>query len=370
MLSLPSEQDGLGGPLPRVVSAAREHIVLIGIVAAYVAAYFVVANMASVEAELQWALHAQGMLLAMSACAFVLIGSYFIRLGLADEPLGKGRRFTQDAKSFFSDTSKWAAIAIPLLLIPFFSSAFTSFKAMIPAIHPYQHDELFMTLDAWLHLGAHPWQITHKIFAGPGAAIFFDIAYTLWFPLMWTFVLVHVVELRRAAARAQFLISYVLVWIVLGTLLATVLSSGGPVYYGRLTGLSDPFEPLMASLRAMDGELSGSGIFGRIRALGLQSWLWGQYASGELTMGSGISAMPSLHVGVATLNALAAWRTHRALGWVMISFAATIQIASVHLGWHYAIDGYLSIILTIVIWKLVGLFVQRPGQAASHMTLH
>jgi len=35
------------------------------------------------------------------------------------------------------------------------------------------------------------------------------------------------------------------------------------------------------------------------------------------------------------------------------------MVGSVHLGWHYAVDGYLSIVLTVLLWRVVGHFVAR-----------
>ena len=68
----------------------------------------------------------------------------------------------------------------------------------------------------------------------------------------------------------------------------------------------------------------------------------------------GISAMPSIHVAMAVVFALLGMRVNCWLGIVLIAYAVIIQIGSVILGWHYAIDGYVSIILTILLWKLVG----------------
>lgn len=39
------------------------------------------------------------------------------------------------------------------------------------------------------------------------------------------------------------------------------------------------------------------------------------------------------------------------------------MIGSVHLGWQYAIDGCMSILLTIVIWRAVGWLLDRPAAA-------
>ena len=41
-------------------------------------------------------------------------------------------------------------------------------------------------------------------------------------------------------------------------------------------------------------------------------------------------------------------------GW---SFAALILFGSVYAGWHYAVDGYLSISVVSLLWYLTGRFV-------------
>ena len=75
--------------------------------------------------------------------------------------------------------------------------------------------------------------------------------------------------------------------------------------------------------------------------------------------------MPSIHVSMAFLMALLGWRIRRALGIVLTAYVVAIQIASVHLGWHYAIDGYAGIIGTYAIWRLVGWALTRRSAAAE-----
>jgi hypothetical protein len=45
--------------------------------------------------------------------------------------------------------------------------------------------------------------------------------------------------------------------------------------------------------------------------------------------------------------------------------AAVILVGSVHLGWHYAIDGYAAIVGTLVIWCGVGKMIRRSGRVAN-----
>jgi hypothetical protein len=61
-----------------------------------------------------------------------------------------------------------------------------------------------------------------------------------------------------------------------------------------------------------------------------------------------------MHVGSATLLALFGWRLNRAAGIALTIFAVLIMLGSVHLGWHYAIDGYVAALGTTLIWFITG----------------
>jgi hypothetical protein len=89
--------------------------------------------------------------------------------------------------------------------------------------------------------------------------------------------------------------------------------------------------------------------------LRVQRTLWENFATGQNMPFVGISAMPSVHVAVAVLFALLGWRISSWLGWIFSLYAGVILIGSVHLGWHYAVDGYLSIAGALAIWAVVGM---------------
>ena len=88
-------------------------------------------------------------------------------------------------------------------------------------------------------------------------------------------------------------------------------------------------------------------------AKGVSDYLWTFYQERSVGVGSGISAFPSLHVAIAMLNALFVHelfgRLGRFLAW---SYLAFTMFGSVYLGWHYAVDGYASIVLVIIIYWL------------------
>ena len=50
---------------------------------------------------------------------------------------------------------------------------------------------------------------------------------------------------------------------------------------------------------------------------------------------------------LATLLALAGWKINRVVGLLATAFLVVVQIASVHLGWHYAVDGYAGTPITL-----------------------
>ena len=73
----------------------------------------------------------------------------------------------------------------------------------------------------------------------------------------------------------------------------------------------------------------------------------------------GISAMPSIHLAIATTFVLVAFEVRRWFGFLMLGYLVTMQIGSVILGWHYAIDGYAGIICACLIWYAVRKYVRR-----------
>jgi membrane-associated phospholipid phosphatase len=75
--------------------------------------------------------------------------------------------------------------------------------------------------------------------------------------------------------------------------------------------------------------------------------------------------MPSLHVGISVLFALVAWRRSRVVGVVLWLYAVVIQIGSVILAWHYAVDGYLGAVFAVVSWKAALAFVPQRDSALS-----
>ena len=98
-------------------------------------------------------------------------------------------------------------------------------------------------------------------------------------------------------------------------------------------------------------------------ALQVQEDLWAGYMNDGVL--AGISAMPSMHVATAVLMALYAWTHARWAGFVMAVFAILIMLGSVHLGWHYAVDGYVGALIAWIAWRIGLAVAGREGSAGS-----
>lgn len=252
-----------------------------------------------------------------------------------------------------------AIVALPILLAaPAMFSAFSAVKAGIPEMNPFHLDPLFAQMDAVIH-GGDAWRLVEPILRTPWAVFGINIAYHLWFFLFYGALALAAVMVRDVRLRNQFLTAFVLCWVGLGLVAATGLSSVGPVYFAEFyPHLADPYAGQMALLRAADEHFP-------IWALDVQAMLLeGARDPAKATIGGGISAMPSLHVAVSVLMALFAHRVNRWLGIAAWAFAAVIMLGSVVLAWHYAVDGYLSALLTPMIWAASG-WLTRPRRALA-----
>jgi hypothetical protein len=85
---------------------------------------------------------------------------------------------------------------------------------------------------------------------------------------------------------------------------------------------------------------------------GAADYLWGRYSSGNISIGAGISAMPSLHVAGALWLVLIIRRAAPRLATLAWCYLATIYVGSVLLGWHYATDGLAGMAGTMWLWFL------------------
>lgn len=117
----------------------------------------------------------------------------------------------------------------------------------------------------------------------------------------------------------------------------------------------------MERLQEIDAYLRSQSPSKSLNGLALQNYLKNAYDRGALVFGGGISAMPSMHVSVATLIALAGYSWQRWIGLALTPFVVVIWIGSIHLGWHYALDGIVAAIMTLLIWALSGNVVKKLG---------
>ena len=78
------------------------------------------------------------------------------------------------------------------------------------------------------------------------------------------------------------------------------------------------------------------------------------HTRGEAGFFGGISAMPSMHITLAFLLVFAAWHMNRLLGVGVTIYALIIWFGSVHLAWHYFVDGLVGLIALCVIWAICG----------------
>jgi hypothetical protein len=240
----------------------------------------------------------------------------------------------------------WTGFLVVFICIPLFSSAFASYKQTIPLINNFKWDRMLMRWDYVLHFGHNPWRLLEPILSHPILLRIVDLIYILWFAVFFLFCFWMAWTPKRQL-RLCFFISTILVWGLLGSVFGTIFSSAGPCYYSQVVSeTANPFASLMYRLSEMHQQSS-------LWALSNQYGLWEAKTCGTWLPFGGISAMPSIHLAMATLFALVAFDVHKKFGMFFIAYVALIQIGSVVLGWHYALDGYVAIILSSLIWFLV-----------------
>jgi hypothetical protein len=248
-----------------------------------------------------------------------------------------------------------ASLLWPPLLFAALMASFNAFKQMVLPLAGFRFDPWLADADRIFFFGHDGWRVTHAVLGSPEATRVIDTLYHGWFlPMSVGVILCAWLPASTYRLRTQYLLSYITVWIGVGSILAFLFPSAGPCFYSHFVGPAPAYDSLIARLNEIQA-LTGEPLM----ALRNQSYLIRAHGGDHLLIGGGISAMPSVHNGLAFLFALAAWHVSRPLGYLFGAYALVIWIGSIHLGWHYGLDGVVSVALTLGIWRVTGHIADR-----------
>lgn len=253
------------------------------------------------------------------------------------------------------ERDRFVSLFWPPLLFAVLMASFNAFKQMVLPLAGFGYDPLFAQLDRLLFFGNDPWKVLHSATGAPTTILLFDRAYHGWFlPMAFGVLACAWLPASTYRLRNQYLLSYIAIWIGIGSLLAFLMPSAGPCFYEQFVGPSSHFAGLTRDLAAAEAATGA-----KLASLSNQAGLLRLFGGHTLTVGAGISAMPSVHNGLAVLFAIAAFRINKWAGFVFAAYAALIYVGSIYLGWHYALDGLVAAGLTMAIWRVVGRVMRR-----------
>jgi membrane-associated phospholipid phosphatase len=138
---------------------------------------------------------------------------------------------------------------------------------------------------------------------------------------MWPFILgaAAVAYLRRQEDLFQELLLAAILAFYLTRLLGLLLPSAGPVFY-----VPHEFPHVVGTVSASAQEL-------------LRDYMGGLIPQNGLLPGT--MAMPSLHVALMSMASVILARVSAATAWFSVPATLLVWVATVVLGWHYAVDG-------------------------------
>lgn len=230
------------------------------------------------------------------------------------EPMREVQRLVLDQKA------KLIFVTAVVMLAGLNMIAFMWIKPLLNYHVPFWAGPHLARIDNVLFLGQEPWRLLQWL-NFPAAGL---VYHPVWFVMM-ILALIAVAWAPPSPQKSAMMLTYFCLWSLVGPLIHSLLPAAGPLFYERL-GNGDRF----AQLRMVPETKQ------------VADYLWLIYASKQFGAGSGISAMPSLHV---TMSAWIAIAIHANVRWFAVPaalFAMLIFLLSIALGWHFAIDGIVG----------------------------
>jgi hypothetical protein len=231
-----------------------------------------------------------------------------------------------------------------LILLKVTLMIYCNIKQAIPFINPGTDDAALLNLDRCLHFGINPSTAAVTLLGAPAIAFLFDKLYVLWY-LLKPLVLAYFAMIPDRKTHVSFYTAYFAMWIF-GGLLAVAIPSLGPIY----THPEWFFHLNIGMARKLQGQLMTHYESALAHPEKYKVFIY-----------EGIAAFPSLHVGIAAIFAFFVFKVNRVVGAFFFGYVVIVQIGSVLLGWHYAIDGYFAIGMAYLFFRIANLRCCRGG---------
>ena len=288
------------------------------------------------------------------AGVFVRVIGPYVFLGLLCFALHRDRTEPLDAmrRTVRAYAPRFFEVLVPFVLL---MAAFTTLKTAIPAVVPFYADPALAELEAGL-LGRDAWAVAHDLVPGWLSRVIFWLYGGPWFSC-WLMTMMYVALQPAGPARTRYLWAFTLKMMLLGVGLATMASSVGPLFYDAIYG-GTRFAGLVA---ALDHPASQDVLLSSRHLLTT-------YETGAQGLGSGISALPSIHCAAAFLNAFFWSERNTVAGALAWGFAALIFVGSVLTGYHWIADGVVSFVGVALIWYGTGFFQRRAARRFASAT--
>jgi hypothetical protein len=259
---------------------------------------------------------------------------------------------THIARTVREDWRHLLLIALGITVAGLNMIAFMWTKPLLNYYVPFWADPYLAEFDRMLFLGHDPWRLLDWLNSF-GTAIFYHRG---WFACMIVTLLLTLTR-PPSPQKSAVMMTYFLLWSVVGPVIHILVPAAGPVFFDKLGYGSD-----FAGIRVPE-EMTQ-----------MSNYLWTVYNGDQFGPGSGISAMPSLHIATTAWMVLAIHVLARRWQLAIAIPGALIFLLSISLGWHYAADGIVGALCAVGCYKLC-LRVYDPhakpvlGLAASNQAI-
>ena len=249
--------------------------------------------------------------------------------------------------SIATSERKWlVSLTFCMLLTGLNMVAFMWTKPLLNYIVPFRADLLLADADRFLFLGHDPWTLLTWLNSHAWAVFY----HRGWFALM-ILTLIIVANASPSVEKSAVMLTYFLLWSVVGPLIHTLIPAAGPIFFAEL-GYGERFSGLAEVAATRE----------------VAAYLWSIYSETGFGPGSGISAMPSMHIATSAWMMIAFILFAPRWSFIMAICALLIFLLSIALGWHYAMDGIVGAAAALLCYRTsLAFYRQRHRTRLSNL---